>query len=300
MILSYMVILVLSSLSVIFVTRSASESKIAQEDIHSTQAFWLSEGGVAKAIKQLPATDTINETMPVGGKSANINVVITPVTGYASRYEIISTGSISNVQRQLKVIVELSGVASPGSITNAIETTGGFEIKGSVDIDPSGAYKTDSTLSFESVFGASKDTVKSIANHLYLNPPANQQPINGITWVDLTGDTPATATKYSISSNWSGSGLLVIDGHRNDLTKDIPALEISGNWDFTGMIWIFGKLKITGTPVITGGVFADSSVDVDSTLTGNATLTFSSSEIGESFGLLSSLSVPSVVSWNEI
>ena len=121
-----------------------------------------------------------------------------------------------------------------------------------------------------------------------------------ITWVDLNGDSPSTATTYKIDSEWSASGLLIVDGNRNTSTEDIPALEITGNWTFHGMIWVIGKMKIAGTPGITGGVFAESSVDVDSTLTGNATLNFSSTNVAGALQILTGSSTAELISWQEL
>lgn len=300
LIISYIVIIIIITLSAAFVTRSISEGNIVRRHTESTQAFWLAEAGIASALEGLPSPATVNGNMTVDNKQGSYTAVINPVGGFASRFEITSTGSIGNSQRMLRVVAELPPGPNPLSITDAIATTGGLTIKGSVDINPDDSYETNSTLSFEDVFGVAKEAVRNIADHIYTNPSENQQPVDGITCVDLTGDTPQTATTYKISSNWSGNGILIIDGHRNDSTDDIAALEISGNWDFDGVVWVIGKIKISGTPVITGGVFAESSVDVDSTLTGNATLNFSSEEVGESFALLGALSSPEIITWQEL
>ena len=126
--------------------------------------------------------------------------------------------------------------------------------------------------------------------HVYTNPPANQQPVNGITWVELTG-----SSKYSISSNWSGSGLLIVNGNGQNL-----ALEISGDWTFTGMIWVIGKVKITGNPQITGGLFAESATGIESDLSGNPTLNLDTLAVASAFGLLTPTAEFEVLSWREI
>jgi len=169
-------------------------------------------------------------------------------------------------------------------------------------------YKEEgSTLSFEEVFGADKATIKSLATtHLYTNPSNNQWPVTNpntwvITWMDLNGDSPTTATKYIIDSEWGASGLLIIDGHRNTSTQDIEALQISGKWNFNGVVWVIGKVKITGTPTITGSVFAESAVDVESKLGGNATLNYIAGNVQGALGLLTgSSSTIKVSSWQEL
>ncbi len=126
--------------------------------------------------------------------------------------------------------------------------------------------------------------------HIYTNPPANQQPVNGITWVELTG-----GNKYSISSNWSGSGLLIVNSNGNNV-----AFDISGTWKFTGMIWVNGGIKISGTPDITGAVFARSAVGVESDLSGTPTINFISLEVASAFGLLGQGGGIKALSWREV
>lgn len=300
LVFSLIVIAVLTILSSTMISRTVSESNIAQKYIESNQAFWLAEAGISRAIRQLPGTATINESVILAGKQGIYTTTTVPVAGYSARYEITSIASVSNTHRSIRISVEVPQGANPDSITKAVMTTGQLDITGSSQINPSGSYETNSTLDFQTVFGVSEDIVKSAANHLYIDPPTNQQPIDGITWVDLTGDTVASATKYTISSNWSGSGLLIVDGNRNETTKDIEVLKIAGNWYFNGMIWVIGKIKISGTPAITGAIFAESAVDVESTLTGNATVNFDSSAIRNAFDLLDSVFIPDILSWQEI
>lgn len=301
LILSYLVIAAFMVLFIGggFVPRSINESFHLRRHDYSTVAYWLAEAGIANAVKQLPSTNPITSTpVNVGTGVGYFSATLTQPS--AASYDIVSTGDFNNIYRTIYANIEVPSF-SFGGISNAIETTGDLNIKGSVDINPSGSVETYSSASFDSVFGLSKEEIKAAASHLYVDPPANQQPIEGITWVDLTGDTPATAAKYSISSNWSGSGLLIIDGHRNSSTEDITALEISGTWNFNGLIWVIGKIKLSGTPVINGALFAESAVEVESDVTGNVTLNFSASDVEGAFNLLSSgLSNPRVRSWHEL
>ncbi len=299
LILTYMVI---ASFLVLFVgsgfvSRSVNESFQVNRYLYSTTAYWLSEAGVAEAVKQLPSRASLSGNIFVGSVNGSYSTT-TQISGV--NYDIISTGTFSGVQRTIKVTVSLPTTGF-GNMTSAIGTTGELSVRGSVDINPEGSYTTQSELDFQEIFGTSKEAVKSVADHLYTDPGENQQPVNGITWVDLTGDTPSTAQDYKISSNWSGSGLLIIDGHRNDSTKDIAALEISGGWHFDGVIWVLGKIKISGTPVITGSLFAESAVDVESDLTGNAVLNFSAAGVADAFGLLTGKTmIPTVKAWYEL
>jgi len=309
LIVAFMVIVVLTTFSLVIFVRSMSERSIAQRYVESTQAFWLAEAGVNRALKELKADYSVSsgnckwETnlgagrycVDLGDKDINGRRTLTA-------YGYVPFTTPARAERKISVLVESSGSnpSNPELITYAIETTGTLRITGSVDIHPSGSSHQNSNLTFEEVFGMTEDQVKAIAisaqdqgaGHVYTNPPANQQPVNGITWVDLTG-----SNKYSISSNWSGSGLLIVNSNGNDV-----ALDISGAWTFTGMIWVTGRVKISGTPVINGAIFAKSSIDAQSDFSGNATINFNSTDVSSAFSSLGGggSGELTVLSWREI
>ena len=301
LILVFTVILVLSILATAIVAKSVSESRIAQSYAQSAQAFWLAEAGVAQALTQLKNDfNNLNSIAPTSLGQGQYSVDTIVVEG-SNRRVITAHGYIPSaanhrVERKITVLVQNLGGINPGLITYAIETSGILDITDKL----SGRFThhDNSGLTFEDVFGMTEDQVKAIAvsaqaqgtGQIYTNPPANQQPVNGITWVELTGDD-----KYSISSNWSGSGLLIVNSNGNNV-----ALDISGTWNFTGMIWVNGGIKISGTPNITGAVFARSSVGIESDLTGTPTIDFNSLEVASAFGLLGQGGGIKVLSWQEL
>lgn len=298
LIAAFMVIVVLTILGSAIISQSVSERFIAQRYAESTQAFWLAEAGVNQALMQLKSDfDNLNGIAPNSLGQGQYSVDAIVVEGPNRRvtaHGFIPSQAAPRSERTITVLVESSGSnpSNPELIDYAIETSGTLKITGSVEIEPSGSSHANSTLTFEQVFGMTEDEVKAQANHVYTNPPTNQQPVNGITWVDITG-----GNKYSISSNWSGSGLLIVNGNGNDVT-----LEISGGWEFTGMIWVNGRIKISGTAEIEGAIFARSSIDAESSLSGNAEIEFDSSKVSDAFSLLGAggSGELTVLSWREI
>lgn len=304
LIITFMVIVVLTILGVATVSRSVSERFLAQRHIESAQAFWLAEAGISQALLQLKTNfNNLNSISATSFGQGQYSVDTIAEEGSDRRvtaHGFIPSEASARSERVITVLVRSSGnnPGNPGLITNAIETTGTLKITGSVNINPPGSSHEGSTLTFEEVFGMTEDEVRQIAvnaqaegtGHLYTDPPSNQQPVNGITWVDLTG-----GNKYSVSSNWSGSGLLIVDSNGNDV-----ALDISGGWTFTGLIWVTGRVKITGTSDIDGAVFARSSIDAESTLGGDATLNYDSSAVASAFGFLSSEGGLQILSWREL
>lgn len=305
LIIAFMVVVVLTTLSSALVMRSVSERSIAQRYVESTQAFWLAEAGVNRALLQLKNNfNDLNAIAAVTLGQGEYSVDTIATEGSNRRVTargFIPAQAAPRSTRSISALVQnLPGgnPSNPSLITYAIETSGTLNITGSADLHPAGSSHAGSTLTFEEVFGMTEEQVKDIAlsaqaggtGHVYTNPAANQQPVNGITWVELTG-----GNKYSISSNWSASGLLIVNSNGNDI-----ALDISGAWQFEGMIWVNGRVKITGTPDIEGGVFARSAIDAQSTVSGNASLTFDSSDVANAFAFLAQPSSVKILSWREI
>lgn len=300
LILGFTIIVVLIILSAGIVSSSISERVITQRSNASLKAFWAAEAGVAKSASQLPTVTALSEDDLEQNSTNRLQYDVlepTLVEGYTDRWMITSTGRYilnqTPIERRVVAIVEIFG------LTSAIETTGDLNIGNNVTIN--GTYEESSSLIFEDVFGMSKDAVKALVDpaNYELNPGTNWQPTGGMqndfVWVDVTGNN-----KYVISSDWSGSGLLIVDGSGLSGAERV-ALDISGG-TFTGLIWVIGKLSISGNPTITGALFAESGADVENKLTGTATLTFSSSDRDNALALLGldlDLAGVNILSWQE-
>ncbi|MFA5356565.1 MAG: hypothetical protein WC301_04080 [Candidatus Omnitrophota bacterium] len=296
LITAFMVIVVLTILGAATFFQSISERLISQRYLESKRAFWLAEAGLSMGLAQLKV-DFNNLNGIAATALGRGQYSVDPILVEGTNRRITSRGYIPSAaqpraQRVITALAQGFG-ANPsnyGLINYAIETSGELRITGSVNLNPAGSSHEDSTLTFEQVFGMTEEEARALATRVYTDPPSNQQPVNGVTWVDLT-----ESNKYSISSNWTGSGLLIVNGNGSDI-----ALEISGDWIFSGMIWVKGKVKITGSPLITGAIFAESAIDVESFLSGDPTLNFSSSDISDAFGLLTQVTGVRILSWREI
>jgi hypothetical protein len=285
-----MVLLVASFGGYLFV-KSGYENELTRQFKDSTKAFWAAEAGIANMVSKLPDTAALTNVVLDSDSNLTYNVPQPAlVSGYSSRWTVDSTGTCASkrgtrdISMRRKVEVVVVG-ANSGLLVNAVETTGSLDIGNNVTIN--GTTATLSTQTFEGVFGFTEAQVKAMADHVYTNPSANEQPVSGITWVDLTG-----SNKYSISSTWSGSGLLIVK--HEDNTK--VALDISGQWTFHGVVWVDGKLSISGTGChITGAAFASSGSEINK-FTGSSELTFSGTDRDSGFGLLGT----QIISWKEV
>lgn len=296
LIITFMVIVVLTILGSAIISCTITERFLTQRYVESTKAFWLAEAGLNHALSELRSDYTVDSASckwqaNLGAGRYCVDLSDEDANG---RRTLIAHGYIpsttpSRAERKISVLVEGSGgsnPSNPGLIEYSIDTTGELHIGGSAKTVPPASSHQGSNLDFDEVFGMSEDAVKALAvkaaaegkGYVYTDPPTNQEPVNGITWIELTG-----SNKFNISGQWSGSGLLIVNGNGQNV-----ALEITGSGDmtFTGMIWVIGKIKIAGKAEITGAIFAESSTGIESDVTGNSTISFSIPAVEGAFGLL--------------
>jgi hypothetical protein len=152
--------------------------------------------------------------------------------------------------------------------------SGDLVVKGNAEVN--GVVVKNTTPNFEDVFGETKEEMQDNATYEYTNPPNNEMPVEKITWINNN-------FKITKTGSWVGSGIMIVDGDLN----------ITGG-TFNGVIWVIGKLDISGNPVIKGSIFVEDKVTVDTTVTGTAKISFDQSAIGDAFSNLNG-----VLSWQE-
>lgn len=129
LIICYMVIVALSILGAAFLMRSVSERSVAGKYFDSTQAFWLAEAGVNKAIAELRAS-YINYTSPVSGNLGPGEYLAT-ITSNGDNRTVTATGYIPSAaaaQIERVVAVTLIKYIPPGFYDNAIYSAGNVTI----------------------------------------------------------------------------------------------------------------------------------------------------------------------------
>lgn len=273
LIMSLIVVLILSLLAGSFFYAVTNNSRLVNRHINSLYAFWAAEAGISEAIDHMPSSPnsgTIN--------NADFNAVTSSLG--SEYYQIDSTASSNNITRSLTAIVRTDPV-DPNNFQHAIRTTSNLVIHGSVDIN--GPQEEFASLNFANLFEHTKDEVKSYATHLYTDPPVDITPVDAITWVDLS---PGEEFRVS-SSGWVGSGILVVAGDA----------QITGGI-FSGIIYVIGKLRMSGNPVINGTILAESKTEIDTNLTGNVTINYDPAAIADALSYLQFIA-PVVVSWKE-
>jgi len=264
------VLVVANVLGIGLLSQSAMNAIEVVKKVKSNQAFWIAEGGLGMAISYLSKNMNMPEINPFSGTLGNgeYDVTITPVSGFSYRWTIESVGSVNIVTRRIRAEV----VVRP-DVTTAMTLSGGLVVKGNADVN--GVVGEYTTPRFEDVFGVTKEEMQDNATYKYTNPPNNKMPVEKITWIN---------NGFEITQDgWVGGGIMIVNGD----------LKITGG-TFDGVIWVIGKLSISGNPVINGSIFVEGEVTVDTTITGTAKISFDQSAIDAAFSNSST-----VLSWQE-
>ncbi|MDD2689151.1 MAG: pilus assembly PilX N-terminal domain-containing protein [Candidatus Omnitrophica bacterium] len=128
LILSYVVIMVLTMLGAIFLSRSAVESKLVTGHSNSTHAFWIAEAGLSWSFQNLASGGTgIPVPNPSGFGGGNYQITVTPV---GLSYQITSTGSFGNSSRQ----VSATAYRVPSVFENTISTGEDFHLRNGIGV----------------------------------------------------------------------------------------------------------------------------------------------------------------------
>lgn len=102
LIAAYIVIAVLTILGAAFISRSISETRIAEREQNSIQAFYLAEAGIDYAIEQLRGGVSSGQNSASLGNIGNYSCTWQRI-GSTSQWEIISNGTVGDIQRSVRV-----------------------------------------------------------------------------------------------------------------------------------------------------------------------------------------------------
>ncbi|MGE5308306.1 MAG: hypothetical protein ACM3OC_04415 [Deltaproteobacteria bacterium] len=265
-----------------FFYASINESKMTRRSVDSTKAFWAAEAGAAQAVWALPAAQA--GTLESGVTFSSFTQQLSP-----NYYQITSTGTYTYpdggaLTRRIQAIAS-TVLLDPSKFKYALETTVRLVVKGSVSINPAGSSLEYATINFNDLFSMTKEDVKAFAT-IYNSIPAA---MSGVVWLQPpTGSGPAF--QWDLTSDLVGHGILIVEGD----------IHIAGTVNWDGIIYVMGKLRMSGTPILSGTVLAESGVTVDdTTVTGNVTCNYDLQKIADALNLLT-FATAKVVSWKEI
>ena len=286
---SVLILVFLSIIGISFFSTNVNEANLAKRYLGSLRSFWASEAAMAYAVDQLDAciddeNCTVSGNITYAADVYSYSATITHPQGLY--YQIDSAGSGRGVTRETSAVIKKPEVSN--KFEDAVETRGPVEITGAASVD---GNVNDNSTSWEDhsdyfsyLFQMTKAEMKAGADHLYTDPPNDVTPVDGVTWVDLTGINLFNAT----SSGWSGSGILVVEGGKG--------IKITGG-GFDGIIYCIGEFSIpAGNPEINGTILVENDVTDTTKIRGNADVNYDIDAIEDA---LDELSPGQMVSWWE-
>ena len=290
---------------------SGAQALAIQKRVSGIEAFWLAEAGIQSAMqfiinnKPIDYTDSSPQCLSTG-RCYRREIDGTAVSNVAVRWQIDSTGTVGTV----------SGVNSHlrvnfgPNVLRAFTTTGTIDSPGSGGIDdhiePDGSYLVHATFDLEGIFKITEAQILSLPGiDIYTNTANGQvridqvtggAAVDGVTWINNNNG------RIKATSNWEGSGLLVING--DEFTME-------GTAHFSGVIWVEGAcLNINGDHMVTGAVFVhDTNTPPGETqISGNSAIDYSEAGGGiaavdavfANIGSTYPRSLHAVLSWEEV
>ncbi len=297
LVFSLLAVLILSIYLVSLYSQSISENQLAKRYADSTRAIWLAEAGIAQVKSNPgigPASGFIDDT--------NYTYIVPAPTriGATNYYTVLSTGTVTSpgggsVSRSVSVTMKLAP-PSASKFAFGVETTSDsldYKSKNIVNTEnPVNIAKSDSTQTFEDLFGVPTATMKAQAvgagAYYQSRNLGNSLTVSGLTWVDVTDSSGLLDSNGELQiEHLNGSGTLIICGNFN----------VNGLGTFDGILYVIGTLEMEGNPTINGTVFVESSASIGVDLTGSSLVNYDSLKISAA---LIPLSIKQIVSWQEV
>ncbi|TAN61785.1 hypothetical protein EPN16_02855 [bacterium] len=303
LVVSFMVILVLAVLGGIMLSRSISERALTQRYAESTQAFWLAEAGVNRALKELGANfnamgnNVWSETLAPGSYSIDIEQVD------STKRKVTSHGFVPAVSPRVERVLEATitkkippdfyenAIYSGGSVDfngNSYTVTGKVRyadeieyssnnVNGTITEDPD--IKPLAMLDFQQLYNLSlaQQNVYVVDHNKLVNQATGSDDFPGSFWYDAQSGIPNIVYidgDLALNGNIGTiGGFFVVVGDVLTNPDDIQNANINGNGVVQGVIYTRGEFKINGGAGrlnVDGGVWAGE----QAVLNGNADVTY--------------------------
>ncbi len=293
-----LLIIILLMLTAVFATiavsvqsKSADIPDLISSNMSEIKAKGLSNEALMYSIRQLNEGNLSVSESSVSQAFSNFNVLDGTIDSI--KYVMVGSGDTlmitsyvtANVNGKRTQYQSMAGILySSSSFDNAITCSKDLDIRGSSTII--GNVEENVDLDFETVFGMTMAQMRAIADNDYTNPPNNVTPVNGITYIETTGNNKAHFTNH----HWSGSGILIVDGE----------FHMTGG-TFDGIIWVEGgRFMMSGNGLVQGTIFINADPDEQTKITGNCDVYYDEDIVQQ---LLSTYNISSgpeitIISWN--
>ncbi len=255
LVIAFLVILVLTALGGVMLSRSVSERALTQRYAESTQAFWLAEAGVSRGLKELGAnfnasgSNVWQATLALGRYSVDVEQIDSQTR------KITSHGFVPAVSSRIERVIEATVAKKiPNDFyENAIYSAGLVDFNGN-------AYTVDGKVRYA-------EEIEYSSNHV--NGTITEDPsINPLAMLDFQQLRSMSAAQGN-----------VYDAARLDNVKKNKEVFPGSFWYSEGapnIIYVDGDLTLNGNIgtiggfyVVAGDVLTDPDATQDATLNGN-------------------------------
>lgn len=205
--------------------------------------------------------------------------------------EIVSYASYQNADETIQHKSSALVCWVPTHAQGAMYANGTIIVGGNAEITGNLFENCHPPLSFEDFFGITKAEMEAIADNHLVDPPNNPEGVEDITWVSFTGAGGAGSGFKVTTTDWDGSGILIVDGDA----------EFSGG-SFNGIMWITGELFVNGNNGFNGGIYVEGGIQYeDVSLLGDCQIAYDKAAIIAAFAdaLLTLDFELNIISWFE-
>lgn len=303
LVVSFMVILVLAALGGIMLSRSISERTLTQRYTESTQAFWLAEAGVSRALKELGSNfnaignSVWSQTLEPGSYSVDIEQVD------STKRKVTSHGFVPAASPRVERVLEatITKKIPPDFYENAIYSGGDVDfngnsytvtgmvryadeieyssnnVNGTITEDPD--ISPLALLDFQQLYDLSlaQQNVYIVDHNKLVNQATGSDDFPDTFWYDASSATPNIVYingDLTLNGNIGTiGGFFVVVGDVLTNPDDIQNASINGNGEVQGAIYTRGEFKVNGGANrlnVDGGVWAGG----EAVLNGNADVTY--------------------------
>ena len=139
-------------------------------------------------------------------------------------------------------------------------------------------------------------------NHVFhLTPSYSDFRVHGVTVIYFEGNFNTLSIDTEDANVYiSGTPSVLIVDTGYDGSGSVPKVDFTGSTrEFCGIVWIIGKVKITGNSVIKGAVFVDEYPSSDTTITGTPDVIFSPQCVEDAINGFGGTGAPGLIAWKE-
>ena len=269
LLLGLIVIMVLTVLGGVVISRSVSESRVVQRHVESTQAFWLAEAAVNQALQALRTSySTSSVAASLGSGRYSARITSNPDNSRTITAHGFVPASNSRVERILEITA--NKFSPPGFYDDVLYAAGNVNISGN-------AYSITGDVTYAGTISSTSNITGTVTHDPSISPLAaldysqlrtvsqsqgnyhNASQLNGpfpaSFWYNESAGIPNVVFlegNLTLKGNDSVAGFFVVGG---EVTYDAT---LSGTVSVDGCIYTRGNLNITG-----GGKGGEGGLNID-------------------------------------